>query len=152
TEAAVAGASIVFTTTNGTRAIHLARGARRVLIGCFANLSAIQAALADEERVHLVCAGTGNQPTLEDTVFAVALAARLTPDGGAIADDQARMARELWSAVSGRPDGLLHALRQSRGGRNLAGIGLARDIEECARVDTRDVVPELIGDALMNAS
>jgi 2-phosphosulfolactate phosphatase len=151
TPARVAGTTIIFTTTNGTKAILASREARRVLVGCFANLSAVEAALAHEQHVHLVCSGTNSEPTLEDTLFAGALAARLARRGFAAANDQALLALEAWNAMSARPEGLLGALRVSRGGRNLARINLIGDIEECARIDTRPLVPELIDGSLVPA-
>jgi 2-phosphosulfolactate phosphatase len=148
---AVAGATVIFTTTNGTKAILASLGARRVLVGCFANISALESELRQEEQVHLVCAGTDGEPTLEDALFAGAIAARLAARGFTIGNDQARLAIELWNGASSRPDGVLGVLRESRGGRNLLSIGLSRDIDECARVDTRLVVPELHGERLLPA-
>ncbi len=151
TAGAVAGATIIFTTTNGTRAILASREARRVLVGCFANISVIEAELEREQLVHLVCAGTDAEPTLEDTLFAGALGARLAARGFTVGNDQARLAIELWNTATARPDGVLELLRESRGGRNLASIGLASDIAECVRIDTRSVVPELRDDRLLPA-
>lgn len=54
----VKGRTIVFTTTNGTRALLRSDRADRVLIGSFVNLQAVVDDLAQEDRpVHLVCAG-----------------------------------------------------------------------------------------------
>ncbi|MEX0717106.1 MAG: 2-phosphosulfolactate phosphatase, partial [Planctomycetaceae bacterium] len=69
--ARVAGRTIVFTTTNGTRAIERARQADRILIGAFSNRAALVEALVDEHRpVHFLCAGTDGQVTAEDVLAA----------------------------------------------------------------------------------
>src|SRR5262245_6050961 len=44
----VAGKTVVFTTTNGTRAMQRCREARRVLVGAFVNFSAVCRELADQ--------------------------------------------------------------------------------------------------------
>lgn len=143
TEASVGGKTVVFTTTNGTKAIHACARAQRVLIGCFANISAIEQELRNEETIHLVCAGTDNLPTLEDSLFAGALATRLLSHGGVLGNDQARLAVDAWSATTRTAEGVLLALYGSQGGRNLQSIGLERDIDECARIDTRPVTPRM---------
>src|SRR5579862_2869593 len=63
TAAAVAGKTIVMTTTNGTRALHACRRARRTLAGSFLNLAATADAIRhdDADRLLLVCSGTFEQ-------------------------------------------------------------------------------------------
>lgn len=73
----VAGKTVVFTTTNGTRAMQQCRQARRVLIGALVNASAIVEAVAAEDQVHLMCAGTRGEITREDVLVAGLLADRL---------------------------------------------------------------------------
>ena len=59
TPEAVAGKTIVFTTTNGTKALKQCASADRVLIGTFVNRAALLRVLqADGRPIHLVCAGT----------------------------------------------------------------------------------------------
>ncbi len=153
----VAGKTIVFTTTNGTRAMQRCRQARRVLLAAFVNFSALCRELAGEAEVVLVCAGTGGQVTREDTLLAGAVVSDLAEHGAAgnpqgahaprspILNDQAEIAADAWqTAVRGltdRPLGVL--LTDSRGGRNLIEIGQEHDIEIAAQIDRFDIVPEL---------
>jgi 2-phosphosulfolactate phosphatase len=51
TRATVGGKTVVFTTTNGTRAMMPCRAARRVLIGAFVNRSAIQRELTQVQEL-----------------------------------------------------------------------------------------------------
>jgi 2-phosphosulfolactate phosphatase len=157
----VSGRTIVFTTTNGTRAMLHCRQAARVLLGAFVNLQAVVARVRDAENVHLVCAGTQGEITREDVLAAGAIVHRLMlPDdplaGGAWSrcelNDQARIARDAWQAAlppaellgsTASPQWLAKALAESKGGRNLTRVGLARDIADCAALDRFGIVPEL---------
>lgn len=131
----VAGRTIVFTTTNGTAALLHARGAARVLVGCLANASAtIDACAAVGGAVHLLCAGTRDEVSLDDVVAAGAIAEGLLARGWlAAADDSALLALDAWRDA-GRM-GVVSALLRGRGGRNLERIGARADVEACAEVD-----------------
>jgi 2-phosphosulfolactate phosphatase len=142
----VGGRDVIFTTTNGTRAIHAAsrEGASRVLIGCFANLAAIVDAVCSEGRaVHIVCAGTNGEVSMEDVLCAGAIVSRLCEAGFVHGpDDQCRIAQRLYEAAAAEREGVLRAMRESRGGRNLVHIGLDQDIHDCLRVDWLPLVPQ----------
>ena len=73
TPEAVGGRRVFITTTNGTRALHHARLARRVVVGAFVNLSAVVASVRDEPRVDILCAGTDGSETREDILAAGAI-------------------------------------------------------------------------------
>ena len=60
------GKTIVMTTTNGTRAINLASGAKKVVIGSFLNLTALTDWLVKQnENVLLLCSGWKDKFNLE---------------------------------------------------------------------------------------
>ena len=149
----VAGRRVFFTTTNGTRALHLARLARRILVGAFVNLSAVVASVRNEPRVDILCAGTGGGETREDILAAGAMANRLADlwGGSCEFNVEANAARSVWAKVlanaqaSGRPldEQVAIELQDTQGGRNLLGIGLNRDLVDCAQIDRLSVVPEL---------
>ncbi|HEV3418343.1 MAG TPA: 2-phosphosulfolactate phosphatase [Pirellulales bacterium] len=150
----VAGRTVVFTTTNGTRAMNQCRAAARVLIGSFVNLSAVCKELVGSEARHLVCAGTRDQITREDALCAGAIADRLIAMGAVDEDglnDQARLARDAWRQTmygrdeldSGSIETLARTLRDSQGGRNLIALKLDRDIDAAAQMDRFRIVPEL---------
>ena len=65
----VAGKTVVFTTTNGTRAVLQSRLADRVVIGAFANVGAVAGQLAGRQRIHLVCAGTRGEYGRDDVLL-----------------------------------------------------------------------------------
>lgn len=139
----VSGRTIVFTTTNGTKAMMACVGASRVLIGAFSNLSAITRSLATEPTVDVICAGTDERVTREDVLMAGALIARIAQTAATpMLNDQAQLAWDAWRGIPSS-DNLVKVLRQSQGGRNLARINHESDINIAAEIDTLDVVPFL---------
>ena len=144
----VGGKTLVFTTTNGTRAMLRCRQARRILIAGFVNFSAVCRELAEEDVIEIVCAGTDGHVTREDTLLAGAIVedSRSLRSGGLFCNDQAEIAADAWRTAVGTLSGrnpLAAALRESRGGRNLIEIGQENDIDIAAQIDRFDIVPEL---------
>jgi len=145
----VAGKTVVFTTTNGTRAMMNCRYARWVVVGTFVNHEALCEVLSASEDVHLLCAGTNGRISREDVLFAGAVVAEMTTrlEKTWRPDDPARIARDVWIAATGgdRPDGPLLAseLSTSLGGENLQRLALAADIDDAARMDRFTIVPVL---------
>jgi 2-phosphosulfolactate phosphatase len=154
TPQAIGGKTVIFTTTNGTRAMVRCRGAQRVLLAAFVNFSAIcrelSAALSSpaSRGVAIVCAGTDGEVTREDTLLAGAIVDDLSSHSGLklALNDQAEIAADAWRACRqdlGGHDPLGKALRQSRGGRNLIEIGMENDIAIAAEIDRFDLAPAL---------
>ena len=152
--AAVGGKTVIFTTTNGTRAMARCAEAHRVLLAAFVNFSAICRELTAElsrpgsSGAALICAGTDGEVTREDTLLAGAMVDDLASHDDLMLslNDQAEIAVDAWHACRldlGGHDPLGRALRQSRGGRNLIEIGLENDIAIAAEIDRFDLVPVL---------
>ncbi len=71
----VEGKEIVYSTTNGTHAIHLASSGYEVLVGAYLNITSLADYIVAQDRDLLIlCAGWKNKFNLEDTLFAGALA------------------------------------------------------------------------------
>jgi 2-phosphosulfolactate phosphatase len=153
TPRAVGGKRVFITTTNGTRALHHAKLARRVVIGSLLNLSAVVVAVEKESQVDVLCAGTDGRVTGEDLLAAGAIASRLGELSKARlpTNDSAASAANYWAKVQNLAelsdrsvtDELLIILRGSCGGQNLIEIGMARDVDYCAQIDRLHVLPEL---------
>ena len=134
----VAGRTLAFASTNGSRAMLSQWGCRVRLLGAFLNASAVSRACADAQRVRITCAGDRGQPSQEDLACAGWIAAALVERGfEPVGTDTAlaiaaapRDAAEVRAAVEGAP----HA-------RVLARLGeeFRRDVVFCA---TLDAVPE----------
>jgi 2-phosphosulfolactate phosphatase len=76
----VRGKTIVSTTTNGTRALRACAKAKMILASSFLNLSATAQFLQGEksQNILLICAGTRENPALEDILAAGAMIEMLT--------------------------------------------------------------------------
>lgn len=141
-KAAVDGKTIGFTTTNGTKALLASQQASEIVIGCFANLSAVVNHVSQStDDLHIVCAGTDGAITGEDVLFAGAMVAALLPSQPSCCDS-AMIALNHWNsqAKSGRPADVEAAMLKSQGGRNLVGLGYAKDIGTAAEIDSVPVV------------
>ncbi len=149
----VAGKTLVFTTSNGTRALHHARLAERVYLGAFVNAAALLGQLLGREQVHLLCSGTHGQYSEDDILLAGLLVERLERAGGChyAQNAQAATAREYWLSSFAEPQALgaeplepellVPKLRRSAGGRNLVAVGLEDDLIDAARIDRFECVP-----------
>lgn len=141
----IRGNSVVLTTTNGTVALHRVRRAKRVYVGALLNLDSLVQALDSEGAtgVLIVCSGTGEDFALEDAIAAGGLVDRLSHNS---LSDAAVLVKSLYREAS---SDLLSYLRQSRNGRALAGIGKAKDVQECARLSVSQAVGIMQGDAVL---
>lgn len=146
--AALAGRRVVFATTNGTRAMHMAREASLALLGCLRNRSAVaqealSAAARDGLGLSVVCAGREGRFSLDDayTAGAIVAAALTRREGAGSVDltDAAMAALELYRGTA-QPAALF---RRTRAGQNVIAIGLAEDLDYCAEPDRSETVPRL---------
>jgi 2-phosphosulfolactate phosphatase len=143
----VLGKTLVMTTTNGTRALLHARSADRVLVAAFANLTAVVASLRTEMRsIHILCAGSEGEVSLEDLLLAGAIASTLAASRTDVrCSEESLLARTLFEGSGRLESDRIRLFREARGGRTLRQLGLDADIEFAARADTARVVPQLLG-------
>jgi 2-phosphosulfolactate phosphatase len=145
----VEGRTLIMTTTNGTRALQACVGAAEVLVGSFLNLGTVANrlhALGESTPRHLVlvCSGTYEEASFEDTLAAGALADLVWQrfDERAVADS-AQIARQIY--LRHQPD-LLGAMQSARNGRRLLQLPELRDdVAVCVRRDTVDLLATLRG-------
>ena len=143
----VANRTIVFTTTNGTKAMTRCMGSGRILIGSIVNRDSICSTVAEDERVDIICAGTNGAFTLDDALGAGAIVERLAlQSSGWQLNDGAETCCSLWRQEVGTAGDLpriVEAMKKSTGGKNLIGIGMASDLALAAELDRFDRVPVL---------
>ncbi len=145
----IRGKTLVLTTTNGTRLLHMVRGADTIITGSFLNLSAVCAYLiAQQKPVLLGCAAWKDRFNLEDTLFAGAVANRVAAHFS-IACDSARAARTLESQTEGN---YLNFLKDSSHYHRLAAFELEEDLAYCTTPDLHPIVPVLAGSELIVAT
>ena len=142
---AVAGKTIVMTTSNGTAALIAAQGAREVIAAAAVNFTTVvqraRAALEQHGDLVILCAGGDKQFALEDAFAAGRLAKVLLPAGGlrrVTVNDGAVAALELARHYG---EHWMRALRASAHGRELVELGFRADLETCAAQDTHPVLP-----------
>ncbi len=145
----VRGKTIVYSTTNGTQAIMMASGAKHVAAGAFVNLSALAGWLRETGcDVVVLCAGWKNRFSLEDSVFAGALADKLIGSGNfATMCDAAVAARELW--LTARSD-LVGYIEKAAHRHRLKKLGLDDVLGYCFTPDSTNVIPVLKGNMLVS--
>lgn len=133
----VAGHTLAFASTNGSRAMLAAERCRRRLLASFANLSASVGVLALERDVWIICAGKEGRSAREDTACAGTIAERLREQGATLenleAHHAARMACHSADEVRKLVEHATHA-------RWLTKLGepFARDVKHCATLDSLD--------------
>ncbi|MGB3852701.1 MAG: 2-phosphosulfolactate phosphatase [Tunicatimonas sp.] len=142
----VRGQLLAMTTTNGTRTIEEAKGARQLIIGAFLNLNAVTDFLrAQASAVVIACAGWKGHVNLEDTLFAGAVVSALSSDFG-VGSDAALVASTIYRSAQSDLAGFL---AQSSHVRRLQQLGCQDDIAYCLRTDLCPVVPMLQGHCLV---
>ncbi len=138
----IEGKTLVLTTTNGTRLLHMAleKGAKEIITGSFPNLSAVCDHLIKMKRnVILGCAAWKDRVNMEDALFAGAVISKVRPHFE-INCDSSHMAEAIYE--KGKKDlfGFLKKNNASHYGR-LMKFGLEKDIRYCLTADEASVLP-----------
>jgi 2-phosphosulfolactate phosphatase len=136
----VAGKTIVYSTTNGTRIIELASNSYLTVIGTFLNITGITTWLIEQERdIILFCAGWKDKVNLEDSVCAGAIAQRLLNSGqfNTICDS-VHMATDLWKQAGADP---LEYIEKAAQRSRLREKGLDDCLEYCMTFDLSESIP-----------
>ena len=136
----VGGKEIVYSTTNGTRCIHLASHSKAVVIGSFLNISVLADWLIQQNAPVLIfCASWKDRFSLEDTVYAGALAERLMNSGKfETICDGVTASIDLWSLAK---NDLFAYIQKTAQKSRLASKGLDDCIEYCLTDDLCPVIP-----------
>lgn len=143
----VKGKTIVLTTTNGTKALHMAREqAHQVVIGSFLNLKSLCNWLREQGKdVLLLCAGWKDKFNLEDTLFAGAVVNELRKDFTHF-DDSCVAAEDLYLLAKDDLRGYLHKSSHSH---RLAELNIEEDVKFCLQLNVCQAIPVLVGDELV---
>jgi 2-phosphosulfolactate phosphatase len=138
----IGGKTLVLTTTNGTKLLHMAldRGAESIITGSFPNLSAVCQYLVSQNRpVILSCAAWKDRVNIEDLLFAGAVIHQVK-DHFYINCDSSQIAETLY--LEAKKD--LYAFIKEKNASHyhrLSGYGLEKDIRYCLTPDTANVLP-----------
>ena len=140
---------IVFTTTNGVKALEMTRNAAETVVCSFLNMSAVcDHCLKFNGNILIVCAGRDGQFSLEDTVCAGMLinCIRNKSHYDLPETDASITSQLLYKHYC---NNLLKMLKISLHGKYLMNIGLESDLEFCSSIDLFDIVPVLRGDMII---
>jgi 2-phosphosulfolactate phosphatase len=134
--------TLVLTTTNGTKLIHMALngGAKKVITGSFGNLSAVCDFLLEEKKpVLLGCSAWKDRVNYEDTLFAGAVIDRIK-DHFQMHCDASKIAHSIFQEA--KPS-LFDFMKQKEATHyhRLSSYGLEADIRYCLEIDTSPVLP-----------
>ena len=147
TRSKVGGKTVVLTTTNGTKALHLARSrAYQVVIGSFLNLEALCSWLKSQNKnVLLLCAGWKDNFNLEDTLFAGAVVAELRKEFTHF-DDSSVAAEDLFQLAKSDLRGYINKSSHSH---RLAALNIEEDVRFCLQLNLCTAIPVLEGEHLV---
>ncbi len=133
--------TLVLTTTNGTRLLHMAldNGADTIITGSFPNLSAVcDFLLRQNKNVVLGCSGWKDRYNIEDTLFAGAIIHRIK-ESFTIHCDSSLTAEMMYAEM--KDDIVGHAPRFTHYHRLVERFGLIEDIRFCLTADVAPVLP-----------
>lgn len=146
----IEGKTLVLTTTNGTKLLHmaLAKGATEIITGSFLNLSAVCDHLIGMKRnVILACAGWKDRINMEDSLFAGAVVS-VIEENFAVNCDSSRIAETLYKKARKDPYEFMKNNDASHYHR-LTNFGLERDIRHCLTPDLANILPEYVNGKLV---
>ncbi|KRQ86709.1 putative 2-phosphosulfolactate phosphatase [Caloramator mitchellensis] len=135
----VEGRKIIFTTTNGTRAIYKAFDANNIYIASMLNGKATARKVVEENKdTVIICAGTYGRLSLDDFICAGKVIYEMNYLMECRLDDSSTAA---YLAYRDYKDKILEYVKNAKHYKYLISIGCAEDIRYCFTEDIIDVVP-----------
>ena len=138
----IGGKTLVLTTTNGTKLLHIAldKGAKEIITGSFPNLSVVCSHLVKRnQNVILACAAWKDKINIEDTLFAGAVIQNIQ-EHFTIECDSSHMALTMYNNAK---EDMYAFMKKNNAShyRRLTGFGLEKDIRYCLTADSANVLP-----------
>ncbi len=136
------GKDIVLSTTNGTKALDIAKDAELVVVGSLLNLDALcEFLVAQNKNVLCLCSGWQDKFNLEDTICAGAICDNLIVTGKyRSADDSSVAAKYLYKSAR---ENNLGYLKSSAHRSRLKKLKLNEDVKYCLTPNQTRVIPVL---------
>jgi len=143
----VAGKTIVFYSTNGSRAVVKAKYSANLYVCSFNNLTAVAKHLKKlNEDVMILCSGNNNFLSLEDAVCAGMLINELSAgDKNVVLTDSSRSAMTLFKSFG---KNIQKFLSDTDHGELLIKNSFESDLIACAELNNTDVIPYYSGNVL----
>lgn len=138
----VGGKTLIFNTTNGTKAIKKSQGSASIYIASFLNISAVTEALRNENHdIILVCAGWKGRLSFEDMLLAGNIIHRL--NDGHLADDATDGVKVALGLYEKYGNSIASNIHNSNHATRLKNIVGSEDIDYCCQIDIYNDVPLL---------
>ena len=136
------GQDVVLSTTNGTKALSIAKDAETVVVGSLLNLDVLCEWLAKQDKnVLCLCSGWQDKFNLEDTICAGAISEYLINTGDFTSDEDSSIAAKyLYLSAWDNPMGFL---KSSSHRRRLKNLNLNEDVKYCLTPNTSNSIPIL---------
>ncbi len=140
TKEIVSNKTIVLYTSNGTKALVKSKFSENLFIGSFLNLNFLTNHLLNlSNNLEIVCAGSNNQFSLEDSLCAGFICDKiLQKDKDASLSDSAKAAVALKKRYN---QNIFETLLDSEHGKKLIENGFEKDIEYCSQNSIIDLIP-----------
>ncbi len=136
----VEGKSIVFYTTNGTKAIVKAKFSENLIICSFLNISAVARYIVKlGTDVEILCSGRNNLFSLEDSVCAGRLVKEIAKLNSDLTLNDSTLAAITLDDKFGSD--IIDMIKNSEHGKILLENGFEKDIEFCSQLDVIDIIP-----------
>ena len=141
------GKNLVVTTTNGTKAINIAKKDHQVVIGSFLNLNAITKYLSNlNNDIIILCAGWKNDFCTEDTMFAGTLIEQLMKTNKFTSNsDSCSVASLIYKSAK---DDMFSFLENSQHRKRLAHLNITNDISYCLKKDQTNLIPIVVDNSI----
>lgn len=138
--------TLVLTTTNGTRLLHMCSEANEIITGSFLNLGAVcDYLVAQKKPVLLACASWKDRYNLEDSLFAGAVYDSIG-DHFEMNCDSTRAATHLYKQAK---ENLYEFIQDSSHFLRLSKFGLQYDMEYCCKLNEHNVLVKLVDGKLI---
>ncbi len=141
-ENVVKGKTVVFCTSNGTAAIHAARTANTLLIGCLRNRTAVaKYAAGFPDDILLLCAGTNGECSIDDMVAVGGIYQGILEELGESAQIESNDFLYTCQFMYAQWRKGVFGISMAAHYRRLKELGFAEDLAYCLEQDSSDCVP-----------
>jgi 2-phosphosulfolactate phosphatase len=133
--------TLIFATTNGSKAIVKAATAKSLIVGSFINFqSAFNYICSNSNDLAIICSGKLEKFSIEDAVCGGLFVNAFLERGSYELNDAAIASLKLYEA---HKDDILEMLKKSSHGKYLIELGFEMDLQLCSELNSLNIVPLL---------
>ncbi|WP_022854317.1 2-phosphosulfolactate phosphatase [Thermodesulfatator atlanticus] len=136
-------AKVVLTTSNGTKALSFVQNAKAICAGSFLNINAVLEFAKRFEEVVILCAGTEEELSLEDFLWAGMFLGKF--DDYQTQNDAAEVALRY----AKNTDNIFEEIKRSHHAQRLIKLGFEKDVAFCAKENLYGILPILTNEGFI---